>query len=115
MPRPEPATPREKPLATLGRGGAEHKYLQHLVKRLSEERGFRATIEAPASEEWGVDVVLRRGKLKIGRETSITTDADHEIVNLKKFDPIGFARIVFICPDNRRRTRVLARSLGRNS
>ena len=28
-----------------GDGGVKHKYIEHLIKELGEERGFRATIE----------------------------------------------------------------------
>ena len=33
----------EPPLA--GRGGRQHKYLQELIKRLGESRGYRSTVE----------------------------------------------------------------------
>ena len=36
------ATPAEPP---LGRGGQQHKYLQQLIKRWAESKGYRATIE----------------------------------------------------------------------
>jgi len=37
----------EPPLAeALGKGGQAHRYLQYLINRLAEERGFRATIES---------------------------------------------------------------------
>src|SRR5260370_24984648 len=47
---PEPRIARKKELQkdpTLGRGGAQHKYLQELVKRFAEVQGYRATIENP--------------------------------------------------------------------
>lgn len=87
-----------------GRGGQEHKYIQHLVKRLAEERGFRATIEEAAGSG-RADVVLRKDTLSIACEISITTDVEHEKENLKKCDAAGFSQIIAIVPDKRRREK----------
>lgn len=97
IPPPEP-TP-------LGRGGQEHKYLQHLVKRLGEERGFRAVIEEQVTGG-KVDIVLRKESLVIACEISITTNVDHEVENLKKCLASGFTQILFISPDAKRREKI---------
>ena len=111
---PTPAPPagtarkKERMEATppqTGRGGQMHKYLQHLVKRLAEERGFRASIEAPAAEGQ-VDVRLERDGLIVGCEISVTTDAAHELENLRKCLSAGFARIIFISPERKQRDAV---------
>src|SRR5205814_1291584 len=45
---PVPQKPKpENDTYLHGRGGSEHKYLQHLIARLGEERQFRAVIEEP--------------------------------------------------------------------
>ena len=102
----KPPTARIQPaeLALSGRGGQEHKYLQHLAKRLAEERGFRATIEEAAGSG-RADVVLRKDTLSIACEISITTDIEHEKENLKKCDTAGFSQIIAIVPDKRRREK----------
>lgn len=97
VPPPEPAP--------MGRGGREHKYLQHLIKRLAEERGFRALIEEAAGDG-RADVVLRKDTLSVACEISITTDVEHEIGNLKKCLVAGFTRILFVSPDKKRRQKV---------
>lgn len=102
-PKSRPTPPPEPSL--LGRGGQEHKYLQHLVKRLGEERGFRAVIEEPVPGG-KVDIVLRKESLVIACEISITTNVDHEVENLKKCLVSGFTRILFISPDAKRREKV---------
>jgi hypothetical protein len=89
-----------------GRGGQEHKYLQHLVKRLAEERGFRATIEEAAGNG-RADVVLRKERVSIACEISITTDVEHEKDNLKKCGAAGFSQIIAIVPDKRRREKFI--------
>ncbi len=80
--KPKPQLSRAEepqiPEPTLGRGGREHKYLQHLVKRLAEDRGYRATIEQPILGGVGsVDVSLERGEQRIACEISITTTDEH--------------------------------------
>lgn len=98
------AAPAVEP-APLGRGGAEHKYLQHLIKRLAEERGFRAVIEEPV-QDGRVDVVLRKDAIAVACEVSITTDMHYEIENLKKCLGAGFTRIIFVSPDKKRRQKI---------
>ncbi|MEX8518786.1 MAG: type IV secretory system conjugative DNA transfer family protein [Leptothrix sp. (in: b-proteobacteria)] len=101
------ATTPADPLPASGRGGEMHKYLQHLVKRLAEERGFRATIEGVAG--YGqADVVLHRDDIVVGCEISITTDAAHEKENLQKCLAAGFTRIFFISPEKKQRDKIAA-------
>lgn len=98
------------PLAGMGRGGPQHKYLQHLVKRLAEERGFRAVIEEPAGSGQ-VDVGLRREDLSVAVEISISTEVSHEIDNLEKCWAAGFTHLALLCPDARRRQK-FSRAVG---
>ena len=84
----------------LGRGGREHKYLQHLVKRLAEDRGYRAVIEAPILAGAGsVDVSLEKGERKIACEISVTTEAEHEIDNIQKCLASGYELVVAVSSD----------------
>jgi len=88
-------------VAPLGRGGQAHKYLQHLVKRLAEERGFRAAIEAPVGDGQ-VDVALHRDTLSIAVEVAITTDVAHERANVEKCLAGGYGQVVLVAEDARR-------------
>lgn len=107
-PRPPPKKRPELPeLPELGRGGAEHKYLQHLIKRLAEERGFRATIE-DAAGDGRADVVLKKDKLTVACEISVTTTVEHEVANLTKCLQTKFDHLIFVCKDKRKRTKVEA-------
>jgi hypothetical protein len=99
-------TPERKPrlsvVATpvLGRGGREHKYLQHLVKRLAEDRGYRAVIEQPILAGAGsVDVSLEKGERRIACEISVTTETEHEIDNIQKCLAGGYETVVAISSD----------------
>jgi len=76
-----------------------------LIKRLAEERGFRAIIEDAASDG-RADVVLKKDNLTVGCEISITTSVEHEIANLTKCLASGFTRILFVSPDRKRREKI---------
>ena len=95
--------PPEKPKSaepTPGRGGKEHKYLQNLVKRLAEDRGYRATIEQSILGGAGsVDVSIEKGDQKIACEISITTTSEQEIGNIQKCLAAGYATVVVLAAD----------------
>ena len=95
------------PQPQQGRGGELHKYVQHLIKRLAEERGFRAVIEGTAGEGQA-DVVLHRESLIVGCEISVTTDATHELGNIRKCLAAGFNRVLFISSEKRQRDKIAA-------
>lgn len=94
------AVPRELPRP--GRGGAQHKYLQELVKRFGEERKYRALIEHEILGGVGrVDVALSKGKRRIACEISVTTSGEHELGNIQKCIAAGFERVVVLSPERR--------------
>lgn len=99
---PEVAAPKSP-----GRGGEMHKYLQHLIKRLAEERGFRAVVEGAAGEGQA-DVILVRDDIRVGCEVSVTTSVLHEEENLRKCLSAGFTRVIFIAAEKRQRDKVAA-------
>ena len=109
--RPQP-TSEASEAPTLGRGGKEHKYLQHLVKRLAEERGFRATIEAPGVSGTSVDVLLQRGAESVGVEISITTSVEHELENLAKCAALPLTQLLFVAKEKSKRERVARAAVG---
>jgi hypothetical protein len=98
--KPPPAPRRE-----LGKGGSQHRYVQHLVKSLAEERGFRAVVEE-AVEGGQVDVGLHRDDLTIACEISVTSTAGYELRNLAKCLQGGFAW-VFAIADSAKRLRAI--------
>jgi hypothetical protein len=109
--RPKPAPVRmPKPPQELGKGGQEHRYLQHLVKRLAEERGFRAVVEEDIGEGRSVDVLLRRDDYTVACEISVTTEIDHELANIVKCASLGYSRILFIASSKRKRDQMLRRA-----
>jgi hypothetical protein len=113
-PRPElkqrKRVEQERGVAELGRGGQEHKYIQHLIKRLAEERGFRAVIEEDIGEGRSIDVLLRREGVTIACEISVTTEIDHELENILKCSSLGYSRILFISGSKRKRDQLTRRA-----
>ncbi len=89
--RPSPAAP-----VSLGRGGPEHQYLQELVKRWAEAKGYRATVEEPIPGGGQVDVALRREGHTLACEISVTTGAEHEAGNIMKCLSAGFDEVVLL-------------------
>ncbi|MBI5434901.1 MAG: type IV secretory system conjugative DNA transfer family protein [Planctomycetes bacterium] len=109
--KPAPdATPRRAPRARVepdpGRGGAKHKYLQSLIKRYAEERGYRARIEAELPGGGRVDVLLDRGSQSIACEISISSTPEQELANVLKCLAGGCASVVVVSPVRKRLRQV---------
>lgn len=101
---PVPPQPEAEPPAVSvpvpGKGGQQHKYLQEIVKRLGEERGFLAEIEKAVLDGAGsIDVSLIRSDRKIACEISITTSPTHEIGNAQKCLACGYDAVALISPN----------------
>lgn len=104
---PPPVRPRPTIPVTPGRGGQQHKYLQTLVKRFGEDRGFKSTIEQPVLDGHGsVDVALEREDMRIAVEIGITTPTEHELQNLAKCLAAGFDVIVLVSTDEKGRKKM---------
>jgi hypothetical protein len=98
--------PQSAPPA-LGRGGPEHQYLQELVKRLGEARGFRVVIEKPILDGKGsVDVALEREGFTLACEISVTTGVEQEVQNALKCLKAGFDRVALVSLKRNHLTRL---------
>ncbi len=90
--RPRPAEP-----PPLGRGGAQHKYLQELVKRWGEGHGYRAIIEKQILDGLGsVDVALEREGFSFACEISVASTAEQELGNVQKCLAAGFDEVAVL-------------------
>jgi excisionase family DNA binding protein len=107
-----PAAPAAPPIP--GRGGPQHKYLQDLIRRWAEDRGYTVTIEKPVLDGLGiVDLVLeRRGGEPMACEISVTTSPDHELQNAQKCLAAGFAHVFLVAPDKETLGRVRMRAIS---
>ncbi len=85
----------EEPEAT-----STHIYLQALVKRMAEAKGYTATIEAQTPTGDGkVDVLLTKESKTIAVEICVTTEADWEMHNIVKCINAGYDTIVSLSGD----------------
>jgi hypothetical protein len=109
---PEPAAPLPERKATalaagLGRGGAQHKAIQHRIKEQAEKLDFRGVIEKEVSNGQGsVDLLLERADHTVACEISLTTTIDHEVQNVAKCLKAGFKVIAIICLDDARLRKI---------
>lgn len=86
----------------LGRGGAEHKYLQELVKQWAEAHSFAAVIEKPVLQGAGsVDVVLERAGWTLACEISVTSTVEQEVGNVEKCLLAGFSEVAVVSAKKR--------------
>lgn len=82
-----------------GKGGPQHRYLQSLIKRIAEEKGYKATIEKELPDGAGsVDVGLEKDSYKLACEISITTSEVQELGNIRKCLDAGYDKVVLCSP-----------------
>lgn len=99
------ATPAREKQRGMGQGGVKHKYLEHLIKELGEERGFRVTLEELIHDGIGrVDAVLVRGDVKLAFEISVTTTRDHELGNIEKCLASTYTHVVMLASHKKHQT-----------
>ncbi|MCL4553326.1 MAG: type IV secretion system DNA-binding domain-containing protein [Candidatus Marsarchaeota archaeon] len=80
----------------------EHRRLQHLIKRLAEQSGYRAVIEQPTADGQGrVDVGLQRDGKRIACEVSVTTGSEQELSNIKKCLASGYDTVILCSPEKK--------------
>ena len=102
--KPEPPRARSKsgtqaaprPSPTPGRGGPEHKYLQELIKRWAQERGFKALIEHELPDGGRVDIALQRGEVRIACELAVASTVELETANVQKCLAAGFDAVAAV-------------------
>ena len=101
----KPVSKTEVPVSlpsTPGRGGQQHKYLQQLIKRLGEEKDYKATIENEILGGTGsVDVSLEKENHKIACEINITSTDEQELGNIQKCLAAGYDQVVMISPEKK--------------
>ena len=79
---------------------SKHKYLQMLIKRNAESRGYRATLEQPTKDGKGrVDVVLQKDKLTYAIEIGVTTTKEWEVHNIEKCLADGYMNTIALSED----------------
>jgi hypothetical protein len=84
-----------------------HRYLQSLVKKMAEQRGYVATIETLLSDGSGqVDVLLTKDTKTIAVEICNTTNAEWEMHNILKCISAKYDVIVSLSGDNKQLEKI---------
>jgi hypothetical protein len=95
------------------RGTQQHRYLQSLIKRMAENKGFRATIEKEVFGGVGkIDVALEDETRKIACEISVTNEPDYEVQNIRKCITAGYSPVVMISADARHLEKIRQKANG---
>lgn len=96
------------------RDSSTHRYLQTLIKKVAESKGYRASIEMPTPDGKGkVDVSLERDEKKIAVEVCSTTPVNWEMHNIEKCLDAGYEK-VFVCLLNAKSKRTLEDRIEQN-
>ncbi len=86
----------------LGRGGAQHRYLQELIKRWAGSRGWHVTVEQPILDGLGrVDVSLERSEQRVACEVAVKSTPDQEVGNVQKCLAAGFDAVAVVSPERK--------------
>lgn len=90
-----PPVPKASRVATPGRGGAEHKEMQQVLKRWGSELGFVVDVEKQV-EGGSVDVHFERGDKRIACEICLTKAVKRDVALLAHRVKHGFFRIFVV-------------------
>ncbi len=95
LPKIELPPPKDKAVS-------QHRYLQNLIKKIAEDKGYKASIEQTILNGAGkIDVSLEKMGKKIACEISITTSGDQELKNIDKCLSAGYKQVVLCSPDQK--------------
>jgi hypothetical protein len=94
-------------VSSAGRGGAQHRYLQELIRRWGEANGWRATVERRILDGLGsIDVALEKDNYTVACEVSVSSTVEYELGNIRKSLAAGFQSVISIVPEMRARQKL---------
>lgn len=89
----------------------QHRYLQTLIKKMAESKGYKAVIEMPTADGSGlVDVHLEQNGHSIACEVSVTTNSTWELHNIKKCIAAGYEEVL-LCTNQKNMKADILRTL----
>jgi hypothetical protein len=99
---PEAGIPTAPPVSPKEYDVSRHRYLQTLIKKMAEQRGYRAVIEEPTPDGTGrVDVGLERNGKRLACEISVTTRDVQELHNIEKCLRAGYDSVIVCSPEKK--------------
>lgn len=106
---PIPVLKKEKPPETIKENPSAHRYLQLLIKKMAEAKGYTATIEATLPDGNGqVDILLTKGGKMVAVEVCNTTDASWELHNIEKCLAAGYDTVISVSGDMKQVQKIKA-------
>ena len=94
--------PKEEIRASKDKEITQHRYLQNLIKKIAEDRGYKATVEQPAlNGQEKIDVALERNGKKIACEISVTSTVEQEVKNIEKCLAEGYEKVILCSPEKK--------------
>jgi hypothetical protein len=91
---------------------SEHRYIQSLIKRMAESRGFKASIEEVTPDGKGrVDILLERNGKRIACEVALTTTDQWEVHNVEKCIRAGYETVV-VCSNDRKNLEKIQKKIN---
>jgi hypothetical protein len=116
--QPKPATIPVKPLVSgptedleKRKSISQHRYLQTLIKKMAEQRGYKAVIEEPTPDGLGrVDVGLERDGKKLAIEISVTTGDTQELHNIEKCLRAGYDPVI-VCSQEKKNLEAIRKAM----
>jgi len=117
VPEPQPREdgttkrPRKEKNSTADNSAADgsttHKYLQQLIKRMAESRGYVVTIELSLPDNRGsIDLVITKDGKATAIEICNTTNAEWEMHNIIKCIESGYSSVISISEDSRQLEKI---------
>jgi hypothetical protein len=89
-----------------------HRYLQTKIKKMAEERGYKASIEELTPDGQGrVDVLLVRGDKQFACEIGVTTTKEWETHNVEKCLNAGY-EIVIAVPVDKKAAEIMQKQVS---
>lgn len=94
--------PIKEPQKIIDKQVTQHRYLQSLIKKVAEDKGYKATIEQAVLDGQGkIDVALERNGKKIACEISVTSTDEQELKNIEKCLAAGYEKVILCSPDKK--------------
>jgi len=78
----------------------EHRYLQTFIKKIAEQRGFKASIEEEVTGG-RIDVSLTKDEIKIACEVAVSNSIDYELKNISKCISAGYKQVCVVSKDEK--------------
>lgn len=89
----------------------EHRYLQTFIKKIAEQRGFKASIEETV-ENGRIDVALVKDSIKIACEIAVSNSVEYEVKNINKCLNAGYSDICIISKEESHLGKIKEKAIG---